>query len=110
MKIIAIAAAALPLALAGCGESTTSQQDAASAPANAAAATYSGTGQVTALAPDLVTISHGPIEEIGWPAMTMGFRPTSPDMVRGIQVGDRVIFAFRETGSSHELTSLAKAP
>ena len=39
-----------------------------------------------------VTIAHGPIAALNWPAMTMAFRVHSPEMLNGIAVGARVHF------------------
>lgn len=106
-------ALALSLVVAACGESGTTARN-SSAPAvtnsaaNAAQQAYSATGTVTAIAGDQVTISHGPVEGLGWPAMTMTFRTPSPRMIEGIGVGDSVAFQFREVGGIHELTSLSK--
>jgi Cu(I)/Ag(I) efflux system membrane fusion protein len=40
-----------------------------------------------------VTIAHGPIPAMGWPAMTMTFGLRDPAMLRGLKRGDRVAFA-----------------
>lgn len=106
-------AVALSLLLAACG----GEQDAAveNRPASEAGTAavqtgpvYSAAGEVTAIAGNQVTISHGPVEGIGWPAMTMTFRAGSPDMVDGISVGDRISFEFRQDGGAYVLTSLSK--
>lgn len=41
-----------------------------------------------------VTIAHGPIAALGWPAMTMAFRVHSADMLNGVAVGARVHFTL----------------
>ncbi len=41
----------------------------------------------------LVTIRHGPIPELGWPAMEMTFQVRQPGMLRGLRRGLRVEFA-----------------
>ena len=116
MKLFSISsAAALTLALAACGESQAPIQANAGATAGqptdeAGGQVYSAAGDVTQVSGDRVTIAHGPVEGIGWPAMTMAFRAPSPEMVQGISVGDPVSFRFREAGGGeYELTSLAKA-
>jgi Cu/Ag efflux protein CusF len=98
--------AAGALALAGCGQA---QKPAAESNTQAAPAaqTYSGTGKVTAIAGNQVTIQHGPIEGIGWPAMTMTF--TAPDgMASSVKAGDEVSFSFRQEAGVYPLTSLQK--
>ena len=39
-----------------------------------------------------VTIAHGPIAALGWPAMTMAFHVHSPEILNGVAVGARVHF------------------
>jgi len=110
MTFLTFATAAVALALTACG-----QQRAADSEANAPAATeqaqsaetYSGTGKVTAIAGDQVTIDHGPIEGIGWPAMTMSFS-APPEMSVGVEVGSEVSFAFRQDGGTYVLTRLER--
>ena len=102
------------LALVACGGGETpTVENRGSAPAAGAPETsaqvHSATGEVTEIADDRVTIAHGPVETIGWPSMTMGFRAASPEMVQGIGVGDSVTFQFREADGDYELTSLSKA-
>lgn len=70
---------------------------------------YETSGEVTALSNDGVTIDHGPVEEIGWPAMTMEFAVTDPAMIDAVAVGDRVDFGFRESEAGYALTSIAPA-
>ena len=84
----------------------------ASMPAsNAAAATMAhvGEGKVEKVEADAITISHGPVSTLQWPAMTMGFAKPSPSMFPDIQPGDRVRFEFKEGGpSGYELVTVQK--
>ena len=110
MKPVSIAGAiALSLAVAACGGGQTIQNTAAGAAADAGRTAYSAVGNVTAIADDRVTIAHGPVEGLGWPAMTMTFRADDRAMLRGISVGDHVTFQFRQRGNDYPLTSLGKA-
>lgn len=114
MKTIELsAAAALALALAACGETNTASSNTAApvaeAPAEGQGEVYSASGDVTEISDGTVTISHGPVEGIGWPAMTMGFKAPSPEMVQGLNVGDPVSFQFRQAGGDYVLTSITKA-
>ncbi|WP_332767629.1 efflux RND transporter periplasmic adaptor subunit [Phenylobacterium sp.] len=61
---------------------------------HAAPALLEGAGRIEALSPVSVTLSHGAIPGVGWPAMTMAFRLADPALARGLKVGDRVRFAF----------------
>jgi Cu/Ag efflux protein CusF len=68
---------------------------------------YSASGKATVLKGSLVTIQHGPVEGIGWPAMTMSFAaPTDHDA--DVKVGDEVDFSFRKDRNAYALTALRK--
>jgi len=41
-----------------------------------------------------VTLAHGPVAALQWPAMTMGFSATG-EQLDGLKVGDKVDFDFR---------------
>ena len=115
MKISQLAGAvALALSLAACGDNraTAPEQRETSAGAVAPAGAediHAAAGDVTKVAGDQVTISHGPVESIGWPAMTMAFQAPSPEMLQGLNVGDPVDFQFRQAGEQYHLTSIKKA-
>lgn len=104
----------LPLAatlalVSACGKSEPAANDGVSPTQNQAAQgqVYSGTGKIQSITDDQVTIAHGPIEGIGWPAMAMSF--TAPTgMAEGVSVGSQVDFSFRQDGSAYVLTSLRK--
>lgn len=74
-----------------------------------AAAIYSAAGRVTAIAADQITIAHGPVEGLGWPAMTMTFDAAKPETIAGLKVGDQVSFEFRKDGRGYALTSISRA-
>lgn len=106
-------APALSLAVAACGEPATAPEAATTPMTNATAETevrsHAATGEITEISDRSVTISHGPVETIGWPAMTMAFAAGSPEMVEGLNVGDPVAFEFRKSGDGYALTSIGKA-
>jgi Cu/Ag efflux protein CusF len=89
------------------GPSTNETQTPAPTPADQEGQVYSGTGTISAIAGDQVSIAHGPISGIGWPAMTMTFTAPS-EVAAGVRVGDQVDFGFRKNGSSYLLTALQK--
>ncbi len=65
----------------------------------------SATGTITALDPatSKVTIDHGPVPELQWPAMNMGFGAT-PAQVAQLEVGQRVDFDFEMAGKQATIT------
>ena len=85
----------------------------ASAPASqaaAAAGAYRAEGKVESVDKDSVTISHGPVPELKWPSMTMGFGKPSPAAFADVKPGDTVQFEFRKGGPmDYELVSVRKA-
>lgn len=77
---------------------------------SAAAQAGSGEGSVTAIdeTEGKITIDHGPIPAVGWPAMTMAFSADEESLSK-VAVGDRVTFEFRTTESGGgQLTAIAK--
>ena len=121
-KIYAAAMLFGSLALAACGQSDDGDTQAVGPDSTAPSAAnegapsaqpsgqvHSGNGDITELSGESVTISHGPVESIGWPAMTMTFRVPSADMLQGLNVGDPVDFQFQQAGEQYVLTSITRA-
>ncbi len=77
-------------------------------PAASAAKVGKGTGTITALDPraGTVTIKHGPIPVIGWPAMTMTFRASPPALLKGLRARQRVGFTAKAQGMNAEVTAI----
>lgn len=110
-----IASAMLATGLSACSEEPTPAEPAASGSMDDMAMETesrhaTGTGTITAIdaATGRVTIDHGEVSELEWPAMEMGFEGGST-AVAGLTVGDRVDFAFDWDGSKGTLTSIAPA-
>jgi membrane fusion protein, copper/silver efflux system len=61
-----------------------------------APATYSAQGKIESVEVDAITISHAPIPELKWPAMTMGFGKPDPKAFADVKPGDTVHFQFRK--------------
>jgi Cu(I)/Ag(I) efflux system membrane fusion protein len=89
---------------------------AASAPAAAAsrqgvaaAMFHDAEGKVENATADSITISHGPVATMNWPAMTMGFAKPDPKAFADVRAGDSVHFRFKEGGKSgYELVEVHK--
>ncbi|RAK60201.1 copper-binding protein [Phenylobacterium hankyongense] len=62
--------------------------------------TVQGTGVVTAVDTKAgkVTLHHGPIAELSWPAMTMAFK-ASADVLKSAKVGQKVAFSLNPATS-----------
>lgn len=89
----------------------------AAAPATPAAtpspATTSGehetTGTVTAVEAGAITLDHAAVPSLKWPAMTMSFQLSRPELVRGLKAGDAVRFRFRRQGDEYSVTAIERA-
>ena len=66
-----------------------------------------GTGIVTAVTTDSITVSHGPIVEADWPAMTMAFK-AMPAVAKTVKAGDKVAFDLKLQGGGGEITAIQK--
>ncbi len=55
----------------------------------------------------VLTIAHGPVEALGWPAMTMGFK-TQPDQLAALEVGDKIEFEFLSKGVTSTIIRIKK--
>ncbi|CAN7656163.1 copper-binding protein [Phenylobacterium sp. LjRoot225] len=76
----------------------------------AAAKTGHATGVVTAVdsKAKTVTIKHGPIAAVGWPAMTMTFKANPPALASKVKAGDKVAFNVKVEGGKNEITAISK--
>ena len=54
-----------------------------------------------------VTLAHGPVPALKWPAMTMGFK-ASAQQLEQLKVGDKVAFDFRMEGSAATIVDIQK--
>lgn len=53
-----------------------------------------------------VNLSHGPIESLNWPAMTMGFSVKDAAMLEGIQPGMKVDFDLEKADGGYRIVSI----
>jgi Cu(I)/Ag(I) efflux system membrane fusion protein len=82
-------------------------QASSSAP-EAAATLHAGAGRIVALTASSVTLAHGPVASLNWPAMTMQFGLARPALARGLRVGDSVAFRFRQNGGAYVVEEMSK--
>lgn len=105
MKTIAILTSVTLLAMAGqpAGAGTPMPSMAM----KAAVKTGSGIGTVTAVdqRSGTVTIAHGPIPGVGWPAMTMTFK-AAPPVLTGLSAGKKIGFDVAVTDASAIVTKV----
>lgn len=97
---VGIALMLVPLAGVASGQSARA--------AATASKTGAGTGTITGVdaKAGTVSIKHGPIAAIGWPAMTMTFKASPPSLLKGLRAGQRVAFTAKARGMSAEVTAI----
>jgi Cu(I)/Ag(I) efflux system periplasmic protein CusF len=71
--------------------------------------TADGVGTVTAVNPAnrKVTLDHGPIPDINWPAMKMEFATEPSIDLSKVKVGDKVRFTLSGSGNSYMVQSMS---
>ena len=72
-------------------------------------ATYHTEGRIEQVDVDEVTIAHGPVAALKWPAMTMSFKRSSGDGTMPLNAGDHVAFDFVEEAGEYRLTRVTPA-
>ena len=74
------------------------------------AMTGTGDGEVTAIdkTAGTITLKHGPIPGVKWPAMTMTFKANPPVLVDQAKVGEKVSFDVKVQGQDNEVTAIRK--
>lgn len=72
-------------------------------------ASHQGAGKVEQITDKAITLSHGAIASMQWPAMTMDFKKPRPDSFKEIRVGQTVQFSFVESADGYELKSVSAA-
>lgn len=74
------------------------------------AASYHATGVVKSWSQESgVSLTHAPIPELHWPAMTMTFALSSAPAIKPLAVGSKVNFSFIQTESGYQLTEITPA-
>jgi Cu(I)/Ag(I) efflux system membrane fusion protein len=71
-----------------------------------AAPLHEASGRIESVSPLQIMVAHGAIAALGWPAMTMAFRPGNPAQVAGLRPGDTVTFRFRQKGDDYVIEQL----
>lgn len=113
-KMTILFAASLPLMLAACDKkaeqpapAATQAMDTMAMPAEPRTGT--GEGKVISINPatGAISIEHGPIKQLDWPAMTMGFS-AKPELLKDIAVGDKVAIEIKGSGTNYEVTAIRK--
>ncbi|MBI1907268.1 MAG: copper-binding protein [Rhodocyclales bacterium] len=54
----------------------------------------------------MVTLAHGPVASLEWPAMTMGFKVKDKALLDKLAVGAQVAFDFVKEGAGYVVTAV----
>jgi len=67
-----------------------------------------GTGVIKAIdaKAGMITLQHGPIPAVTWPAMTMTFKASPPTLLTGLKVGQTVGFDTTVNGMDAKVTAV----
>jgi len=77
----------------------------------ASAAALQSEGEVRKVDKDQgkLTLRHGPLENLGMPAMTMVFKVADPKLLDGLRDGDKVRFTAEKVNGAFTVTALQAA-
>lgn len=75
------------------------------------ASTEMSSGEVKKIdtATGLITIKHGPLNNLGMPGMTMGFGVKNPAMLKQVKVGDKINFVADMVNGAPIVTKIEQA-
>jgi Cu(I)/Ag(I) efflux system protein CusF len=98
---------AMGAASAAAAQSMSGMKDMPGMSTTASAAKHgSGTGVIKAIDPKgAITLQHGPIPAVSWPAMTMTFKAKAA-LLKGLKVGQTVGFDCEVAGMSATVTAV----
>jgi len=67
---------------------------------------HKATGTVTKVDKNKVTIKHGPVESMKWPAMSMAFTVKDKSLMDKMKKDEKVDFEFVQQGKDYVVTSV----
>lgn len=119
-SLIIVSSVALMASLAACEKEANTPKPVGSSAANSGSMSDmpmpsemqhgKGVGTVTDIdaTKNMVTLDHGSISELRWPAMKMSFS-IKPELLTGIKVGDKVNFEIDWDGKVGTVTKIEKS-
>ena len=108
MRAFTCAIAAAVLALGAVNVASADNMQGMSMSGQAAAKHGQGSGVIKAIDPKAgtLTIQHGSIPAVGWPAMTMTFKAKPATLLKGLKVGELITFDCTVRGAAAEVTAV----
>ena len=79
-----------------------------SSPPAAATNAFVVRGVIEEMSPTELTLAHEAVPALQWPAMTMGFKLSSPQLAAGLSVRQQVRFTFSKQGEGYVITAIEK--
>jgi Cu(I)/Ag(I) efflux system protein CusF len=78
--------------------------------AKAAATSHRGSGVVKSVDHEkgTVSIAHGPVPTMNWPAMTMTFKVRDKNLLDRAKQGAKVEFSFVQSGKEYTITAMSQ--
>ena len=70
------------------------------------ATVHKGTGVVTKVDKDKVSIKHGPVSSLNWPSMTMAFTVKDKSLLERMKKDQKVDFEFVQEGRDYVVTAV----
>ena len=67
---------------------------------------HKATGVVTKVDKDKVSIKHGPVASLKWPAMTMAFKVKDKALFDKLKQGQKVEISFVQSGKDYTITEV----
>jgi Cu(I)/Ag(I) efflux system membrane fusion protein len=71
-------------------------------------AVHSASGSITAIDDQSITVSHGAVASLNWPAMVMAFRKPEAGVPADLKVGDDVTFTFKQVEAGFQIETISK--
>ena len=104
---VALSVGAVPASLAQSSETHTGHDMKTAGAQKSQAQTHKASGTVTKVDQpnSKVTIAHGPVQSLKWPAMTMNFIVKDKALLGKLSSGKKVDFEFVQQGRDYIITS-----
>jgi Cu(I)/Ag(I) efflux system periplasmic protein CusF len=107
LAAVALSIGLVPASLAQSGETHTGHDTKTAGAQKSQAQTHKASGTVTRVdqSNSKVTIAHGPVPSLKWPAMTMNFIVEDKALLGKLSSGKKVDFEFVQQGRDYVITS-----
>lgn len=111
LHLALVAATAYGAGTPGCvpvGDGSEGPCDSDSRPLSGTGTSYKAFGTVKRVdvSSGLIAVAHDEVKALRWPAMTMVFQVSRPDMLRDIVVGHRYELTFVQDGNQYVVTDM----